>query len=421
MGKALYELGSFVEADVELSRAGRLSEGDENRVNVTAARVANLVWGLLRPDDALAVNRAAREVATSQDARDELAAQEAWIHVFSGEPATAREVTESLPPVRTARAGVVRALAESYAMTLTGFPGVGLDIARRGHEQHLRLGDQLWLDQPASHVLAEVVALSEAGRLDDATACATAGYREASAEQVPLLQIRFAFHCGRVALLSGRARTAKRWFREAVARSDATGFTAPRAIALGGLAAANALLGDADAAEKAVLAMDDLRTFGFLSPERELGRAWWLVSSGDLPGACRVLSQAAQDAIESGHLTAASWLLHDIARLGQAAEVAEQLGDLAAACDSEMVRAARRMFERSQPSTPTRWSTPPIGSRPWARCSSPPRPPARRRRLRSGPVLLAVRQRSRHARLPLRGGARGRRHPDSSGPTPWLS
>lgn len=339
LGKALYELGSFFEADVELSSAGELAEGDEDRVAVAAVRAANLVWGVLRPDDALAANRAADAAAVSVVAHHEIAAQAAWTLVFSGFPAKARDVLQSLPGDGAPRGTVVRALAESYAMSLAGFPGVGLEIARQGYEDHLKLPDQLWLDQPASHVLAQVVALSEAGRLVEAAECSRSGYSEASTEQLPLLQIRFAFHCGRVALLSGRARTARRWFREAVARSEATGFKGPRSMALSGLAVAYGLLGDAGAAGEAVMAMDEVRTFGFLRPERELGRAWWMVASGDMVGACRVLSEAAQDAVGSGHLTAASWLLHDIARLGQAAVVAERLNDLAKACDSELVTA----------------------------------------------------------------------------------
>ena len=339
MGKALYELGSFFEADVELSRAGRLAETDQSRVVVAAARAANMVWGLLRPDDAIAINRAVAAMVDSDEARDSLVAQRAWILVFSGWPARAREALDALSPAGTLHGRVVRSLAESYAMSLGGFPAVGLDLARKGHQAHLRLRRQLWLDQPASHVLAEVVALSEAGRLVDAAECARAGYHEASAEHVPLLQIRFAFQCGRVALLSGRPRTARRWFREAAARGAATGFKGPRSFALSGLAVANAVLGDADGAAQAVLAMDEVRDFGFLRPERERGRAWWLVASGDTPGACRVLLEAADDALASGHHTSASWLLHDVARLGQAAGVADRLDELAEACDSELVSA----------------------------------------------------------------------------------
>ncbi len=337
MGKALYELGSFFEADVELSRAGRLAEGDGHRVGVAAARAANLVWGLLRPDDALAVNRVAYDAATTKEARDELAAQECWILVFSGLPAKARELSASSPPATTLRGRVVRALADSYSMTLTGFPGVGLEIARDGHEQHLRIGDRLWLDQPPSHALAQVLALTEAGRLAEADDCAREGYRKASEDQVPLLQIRTAFHCGRIALLAGRPRTAKRWFREAVARSDATGFKGPRSYALSGMAVAESLLGDAEAAGTAVMAMDEVRTFGFLLPERESGRAWWRVALGDSAGACRILSSAARDAVASGHVSIASRLLHDVARLGNPEAVTEQLAQLAAGCDSELV------------------------------------------------------------------------------------
>jgi len=337
LGKALYELGSFFEADVELSRADRLAEGDVHRVAVAAARAANLVWGLLRPDDALAVNRAAYEAADTAEARDELMAQQSWILVFGGLPLSARELSASVPRVATPRGRVVRALADSYSMTLTGFPAVGLELAREGEDAHRRLSDPLWLDQPASHVLAQVVALADAGRLAEADACARAGYKQASEEQGPLLQIRFAFHCGRIALLSGLPRTARRWFREAVARSKATGFRGPQAIALGGLAVAESLLGNTDAAGTAIIAMDEVRTFGFLRPEREMGRAWWMAVLGDSVGACRVLTNAAEDAVGSGHLIAASWLLHDVARLGDPVVVTEQLAELAEACDSELV------------------------------------------------------------------------------------
>ncbi|MGO8721399.1 MAG: LuxR C-terminal-related transcriptional regulator [Acidimicrobiales bacterium] len=342
LGEALYQLGGFREADVVLSRAEQLAVGDDVGVDVAAARSANLLWGLLRSDDAFAVNRAACEAASGQSARDELIAQEAWILVYSGSPAKARGAIELLPEAMTPRAQVVRALAESCVLSVAGLPGAGLEIARRGYEDHLLLGDQLWIDQPAGHVLAQVLALSNAGRLDAAGEIATAGYREASLQQAPFLQIRFAFHCGRVGLLSGKARTAGRWFREVVARSEATGFEGPRALALSGLAVSNSLLGDAVSAAQAVTAMDAVREFGILGPERELGRAWSLVAAGDPSAACRVLSDAARDAVASGHLTAASWLLHDIARLGRAEVVAEQLGELAAGSDSEMmaVRAA---------------------------------------------------------------------------------
>jgi hypothetical protein len=59
MGKAPYELGSFFEADVDWSRPGRLAGGDEQGVAVAGARAPNLVPGMVRPDDAVAVNQAA--------------------------------------------------------------------------------------------------------------------------------------------------------------------------------------------------------------------------------------------------------------------------------------------------------------------------------------------------------------------------
>ncbi len=339
LGKALHELGSFAQAEAQLTAASRLTEGNEQHFSVAAVRSANLLKGLLRPAEALAVCRAAHAAATDESDRVELIAQEAWTLVHSGQPVEARAVLEALPRVDATRVVAVRALAESYVMSFAGFPDVALDIARAGHAEHLRLGDDLWLDSPAGHVIAQVLALGEAGRLAEAAELAAVGYREASAQQAPFLQIRFAYHCGRVSLLQGAPRTAKRWFTEAVARSEATGFAGARALALSGLANAVSLLGDADAAGAAIRAMDEAASTGFLRQERELGRAWWLVASGDPAGACRVLSEAAADAIDSGHLSSAGWLLHDVARLGQPKSVAAPLEELAQACDSELLRA----------------------------------------------------------------------------------
>lgn len=339
LGKALHELGSFAQAEAQLARASRLTEGNDQHFAVVAVRSANLMKGLLRPADALAVCRAAHVAAVNEADRAELVAQEAWTLVHSGQPGASRKVLESLPRAEAARVVVVRALAESYVMSISGFPDRALDIATAGHDEHLRLGDQLWVDQPAGHLIAQVLALSEAGRLAEAAEHAAVGYREASAQQAPFLQIRFAYHCGRVSLLRGLPRTAKRWFTEAVARGEATGFGGAQPLALSGLAVALSLLGEPAAAAAAVLAMGEATGTGFLPQERELGRAWWMVASGDSAGACRVLSQAAAEAIDSGHVTSAGWLLHDVARLGQAKSVADRLDELAGACESELMTA----------------------------------------------------------------------------------
>jgi DNA-binding CsgD family transcriptional regulator len=269
--------------------------------------------------------------------RAELMAQEAWIAVHSGHPARARKVIAALPAVAAPRVTAVRALAESYVLSLTGFPDAALALAQQGHAIHLELGDRLWVDGPAGHVIARVLALTEAGRLTEAAELAAVGYRDAATGHAPFLQVRFAYHCGRISLLRGQVRTAQRWFTEALARGEASGFRGARDLVVSGLAVAASLLGEATAAEEAVQALDAPGGTGFLPAERELGRAWRAVAAGNPAAACRILTVAAQDGVDSGHVSSAAWLLHDAARLGQAPAVVGQLETLAAECDSELV------------------------------------------------------------------------------------
>ncbi len=87
----------------------------------------------------------------------------------------------------------------------------------------------------------------------------------------------------------------------------------------------------------AIAELDRLPRFAFVEPEQELGRAWALVAAGDLPGARQVLRDAAALAADRGYLITEAWLRHDIARLGDAAGVAERLGALAAASEGELI------------------------------------------------------------------------------------
>ena len=100
-----------------------------------------------------------------------------------------------------------------------------------------------------------------------------------------------------------------------------------------------ACLGDTAAAAAAVVEMDRRPEFPFTRPEQEFGRAWALAAAGDLPGARRVLFAAADLASTMGYRIAEAWLLHDVARLGDPASVVDRLGDLASACEGELVGA----------------------------------------------------------------------------------
>ncbi len=159
--------------------------------------------------------------------------------------------------------------------------------------------------------------------------------------------------------------------------------------------------------------MDEVRTtFGLLRPERELGRAWWLVASGDPSGACDVLSAAARDAVSSGHLTAASWLLHDMARLGQAGIAAEGLGALAKVSDSELVAARAAHARALVTSEPEALARLPIAWKRSVRSSPLPRRRPRRPTRPPAPDSPVSRAPSPREPSPSLGGAREHGHRD---------
>lgn len=338
LGESLYELGDFLEAEAVLARAQQLASGDRQVVQIADERAKNLFWGLLRTEDALAVNRAARASLQSADARNELLAQEASDLMFSGHPRPALDLLAQLENTGDLRTRVLRAIPEAPALTVTGQTEAGLAVAVQGYEHHVRLGDQLAIAFAGTHISSQAFAMAEGGRLAEAAQLAEMGYQVATESRIPLGRIWFSLNLGRVSLLQGRAGTAQRWFRECAAICRDSGFVGPRRLAVTGLAVASAWLGDAAGSAAAVAEVEGLAAFGFLHHEVALGQAWAAVAAGDPESARRRLRDAAAEAVGTEHRISAAWLFHDVVRLGDPS-VHEELSAIAAACDSPLVAA----------------------------------------------------------------------------------
>jgi DNA-binding NarL/FixJ family response regulator len=130
------------------------------------------------------------------------------------------------------------------------------------------------------------------------------------------------------------------WFREALAVTATTGWLGPRMMALSGLAAMSAALGDLTTAEQSVAAVESFPgQFGFLLPEQCAGPVWTAVAQGRTADARAILVENAELAARTGHLTVEAWLRHDAARLGRPADELARLQELAAASQSPLVAA----------------------------------------------------------------------------------
>jgi DNA-binding CsgD family transcriptional regulator len=339
LGEALYELGSFEECEQTLATDEPLvDEGVYLRIVVTQTK--NLHWGLCDPRRALEVNAKARQRVSSRPYLDELASNEAAIHMFSGRPDLAlKDVTEVTADDSRGRA--VRAIVLSPALACAGRTTEAVAVAEAGFVDHTDLGDELAIAHPGTHIVNQVFALTEAGRLADAGSLARLGAEVATVDHVPIAQIWFALNRGRIALLEGKSATARRFFAEGAGLATTYHFAGPLRMALAGLATSNALLGDVSRAQGALDRQAGLPPFGFVGPEQQLGPAWALAACGQPVRATEHFLEAAATAAATGHRTSEASLLHDLLRACGRNESA-RLTELATLTDSPLVHARAR-------------------------------------------------------------------------------
>src|SRR5258706_2220685 len=143
-------------------------------------------------------------------------------------------------------------IVEAVALAVSGRTADAVAAAEAGFADHTTLGDELAIAHPATHLINQVFALTEAGRLTEAEQLARAGAEVVASYRVPIAQIWFAANLGRVTTLQGRIATARRYYAEAAGLAQANHFAGPRRLALSGLALAHAMLGDAEAARSAL-------------------------------------------------------------------------------------------------------------------------------------------------------------------------
>jgi DNA-binding CsgD family transcriptional regulator len=343
LGEAQHELGEYHAADRVLGQAiAAATDDDPLLVYLLETRARNLMWGLLRNDEALRVNASGRDRVTDARAREDLGWNEALLLNYSGRPAEALAVADSLGAPSDDRAVALRGIAVVPALIATGRMLTAAAEAQRIWREVGQLPDQIAMPPVGVLVLYQIYALTDAGNLEAAATLAAAVYDQLSPAAPPDASLWLSFQIGRCALFSGRPVTARRWLGEALARCDDSGHVGPARLVLSALAIAHCYLGDARAAIEAVEHLDQRPEFGFARPEQEVGRAWAAVARGDLPGARAVLQDTAERARASGYAVCEATALHDIARLGDSRSVRGRLAELAERCEGSLVEGYSR-------------------------------------------------------------------------------
>jgi DNA-binding CsgD family transcriptional regulator len=342
LAEAFHELGSYDEAEQVL--AGHVPHqdiGERVRLELAAMRVRNLVFGLRQPDAALRVLTEARTTIADPIMQDELTTDEAIVRIFSGRPLDALDVLATITHRDDPRTGVLHNVAATLALIAAGRCDTATELARTGYRSHVALGDTAAIAHPAVHVIHRVHALVEAGQLDQAEDLSQRAHDAAiDSAAAPIGRMWFAFWSGRVALLRGRPRTARRWIAEAAAVALDSGYHGQRRLALSFLITACVWLEDRPAAVAALADLDALEPWAYYQSDQEIGRAWAaLIVDGNPARARQILSEAAEWAGANGNRASEARVLHDIARLGDPAAVRTRLDVLAGLCEGLLVPA----------------------------------------------------------------------------------
>lgn len=336
LGESHYELGRFDDAEQVLSAPMPPVTPTDLLTRQATLRTKNLQWGLCDWTAAMAVVDDAI-AAIGPDAGVDVVAEKGSVLLFSGHPQAALDLFATIDH-RTERTQTLIALVESPALAAIGQTDRAVEVAIAGFARHTAMDDPMALAHPGTHIVNQVFALVEAGRLDEADELAGLGYEVAVADAVPIAQIWFAIMLGKSAGLRGRMDESLRHYRESASTARLHGFRGPLSGALAGTAVAAATLGRP---AEAAAAIDEYRTlpaFSFFGHDHAIGIAWSRWANGDPEGARSQLLAEAERAYDDHHNGSAAWLWHDASRLG-ATGLTEVMASVADTGDSPVVAA----------------------------------------------------------------------------------
>ena len=367
LSDALYELCRWKECE-EVAAAAMTRPGTAaDRLRLVGIRGTNLLIGLMRGAEALAVTSAALanldagrpEWRSDENGNDhanaairaELVSRVALLQMYDGYPAAAIN-TLGPPPAPVGpgdnddpqvreqlRASTVWAIPAVPAIALSGRTGEAVALGYRAFAEHERLGGEVGLSSLGVHMVTIGFALQEHGEFPQAESILNVGYEAAVSSGALLGQIWFSLNLSRIGLLTSHPETARRWARQVLAATSITPWLGLRSIALCAMASASAQLDDVEGARRCLAEASAIGDgFGFLFPERAISEAWSCAAEGRLENARDLLLAGATSAAATGHLTSESWLRYEAARLGGDAGI-DRMRHLAASSDSAMVQA----------------------------------------------------------------------------------
>jgi DNA-binding CsgD family transcriptional regulator/MoxR-like ATPase len=340
LADVLFARGEYAERERLLADLASNVRDDEERAIVAIARSLGWFWGLADGAAAERVLVAAESEIEDPGWWSEVRATRATLTGQGGRHRDTLALLADVPDAASSdRANLQAGLAEAFAL-----PGVGraedavvrIDAAIAAGS---RIGQQLTMFRVGLLVSARSMASVALGNLDEAAASAHAGLETSVATGNRAAEGFFGATLGFVQLHQGLLVSAQRTYRESASAFRAASHLGPLRWSLGGLMYAAALARDGEVAHEAGRALDALGSHPAVMFETTISqaRAWAAVADGHPEGGRGMLRDAAVEARSRGAVLDESAVLHDLARLGHAGQVAERLHDLAAVAQGEFV------------------------------------------------------------------------------------
>ncbi|MGN6695333.1 MAG: LuxR C-terminal-related transcriptional regulator [Aquihabitans sp.] len=338
LARASAQLGDPAGADARLVALLASSEDDEHRVQATMVRSELLIFFQDDGEAAIAALEAVEPQITDPAGRVRLTAKRGLLLHSTGDPVGALHLLEPLLDQLDGDTLLLACFAVAVGATAVGRVGVALDACDRAEAAAPSGWDPMLVE------LSRLAALGLRGDVSDALSLSRRYYDDAVLNGARHRQGWFAWATGGLLLNQGHVADGARWCAASRSLLAGLGQRPAERLVANDLGRALAMLGRPDEAEAVLAATDEgdpgQRPGLFGDDEVRLVTNGWIAAArGDLPAARSLLTAAAQRYEARGHDYPALHAWVDVARLGAAAEVRDEVLRLAATVEGDLAEA----------------------------------------------------------------------------------
>lgn len=333
LGEAYYLLRHIDESERVLKQAYDTAPDETEAHRLVVERTQNLFWGATRVQQALDVNAQALTVISDPSTREALLANEGAMRTFSGQPEEGLRLLQNTDLLTDERVQLYANGMKALGLSAVGRTEEAVELARRTHAQHVEASNRLIIQHPSAALSVLSLTCGTMGDLAGSRRAAERGHRDAVADNATEPAAWLSYDMGRAAWLQGRVADARRWFAETLAIGLDEGMGLVLRPAAAGLAAAAAVLGQAEHAQTVLDDLDSYPDVFFLPGEDAIGIGWSLASRGLITAARQTFLDAAERARTAGAVSSEMMLLTEAVRLGGATQAVARMTALERACD----------------------------------------------------------------------------------------